>query len=309
MKMFRFGKFKELSLREKLRKEWSRRQSIVRLPERLGAGACAPSEYLAICAIMKNEGRYLLEWLEFHRLVGVERFYLYDNGSTDNTVDLLRPWLDQDIVRLMPWPQFVADANPQYLAYAHAAALTAGRTRWLGCIDLDEFLFPVEAGDLREVLRGLEPADSLGVFRREFPFCGHEARPEGPVIANYHLVRPVAPLDRVKYKSIVNPAKVRAVRSAHGFVLADDCVFLNERLDPIRKDAKGRFEVHAAQLRVNHYFTKSRQEFRDKLARGNVTHRPDWEEKITRQVAKLDADATETDVTIQRFLPDLTARL
>ena len=34
---------------------------------------------LAIAAIMKNEGLYLKEWLDFHILVGVDKFYLYDN--------------------------------------------------------------------------------------------------------------------------------------------------------------------------------------------------------------------------------------
>jgi len=41
------------------------------------------SAYLSICAIFKDEAPYLPEWIEFHRLVGVERFFLYDNGSGD----------------------------------------------------------------------------------------------------------------------------------------------------------------------------------------------------------------------------------
>ena len=35
--------------------------------------------YLAICAIYRDEAPYLREWIEFHRLVGVEHFFLYDN--------------------------------------------------------------------------------------------------------------------------------------------------------------------------------------------------------------------------------------
>ena len=40
---------------------------------------------LSVVAIMKNEGAYLKEWLDFHILVGVEKFYLYDNESNDDT--------------------------------------------------------------------------------------------------------------------------------------------------------------------------------------------------------------------------------
>ena len=33
---------------------------------------------LSICAIFKNEAKFLKEWIEYHRLVGVDHFYLYD---------------------------------------------------------------------------------------------------------------------------------------------------------------------------------------------------------------------------------------
>ena len=41
---------------------------------------------LAIAAIFRDEAPYLKEWIEFHRAVGVERFYLFDNLSTDHCV-------------------------------------------------------------------------------------------------------------------------------------------------------------------------------------------------------------------------------
>ncbi|XDE60951.1 glycosyltransferase family 92 protein [Arthrospira platensis BEA 1257B] len=47
----------------------------------------------SICAIMRDEGCYLMEWLEFHKLVGVERFYLYNNNSVDNTQDIVIPYI------------------------------------------------------------------------------------------------------------------------------------------------------------------------------------------------------------------------
>ena len=48
---------------------------------------------LSVVAIMKNEGPYLREWIEYHKLVGVEKFYLYNNGSTDDTVEILSPYV------------------------------------------------------------------------------------------------------------------------------------------------------------------------------------------------------------------------
>jgi len=53
--------------------------------------ATRKKRYLSICAIRKNEAPYLVEWIEFHQIVGVERFYLYDIGlSTDRPTCKLR---------------------------------------------------------------------------------------------------------------------------------------------------------------------------------------------------------------------------
>ena len=41
------------------------------------------SAYLSVCAIYRDEAHYLAEWIEFHRLVGVERFFLYNNGDRE----------------------------------------------------------------------------------------------------------------------------------------------------------------------------------------------------------------------------------
>ena len=40
---------------------------------------------LAIVAIAKNESDYIREWVAYHKVIGVERIYLYDNDSTDGT--------------------------------------------------------------------------------------------------------------------------------------------------------------------------------------------------------------------------------
>ena len=64
----------------------------------------APEVYLAIGMIYRNEAPYLAEWLEFHRLVGVERFYLYDNESEDDHLEVLAPYIEEGIVEVHEWP-------------------------------------------------------------------------------------------------------------------------------------------------------------------------------------------------------------
>jgi hypothetical protein len=45
---------------------------------------------IGVCAIFKDEAPYLLEWIAFHRMVGIDLLVLYDNGSTDGGPELIR---------------------------------------------------------------------------------------------------------------------------------------------------------------------------------------------------------------------------
>ena len=61
----------------------------LRLRRQMRNTRVAPRHYLAVCAIAKNEGAYFAEWIEWHLSQGVEKFYIYDNESTDNTREVL----------------------------------------------------------------------------------------------------------------------------------------------------------------------------------------------------------------------------
>lgn len=58
---------------------------------------------ISICAIFRDEADYLREWIEYHRLAGIEHFYLYNNFSKDNYLEILEPYLEKDIVTLTQW--------------------------------------------------------------------------------------------------------------------------------------------------------------------------------------------------------------
>ena len=70
---------------------------------------------LVLCAIFKNEAPHLKEWIEYHLLVGVEHFYLYNNNSTDHFREVLQPYVDNGTVTLTEWPE----TPGQITAYKH----------------------------------------------------------------------------------------------------------------------------------------------------------------------------------------------
>ena len=73
---------------------------------------------IAVVAIVKNEGNYIKEWLDYHLLAGVTKFYIYDNDSNDNTREILRPYAESGAVQYIPF----GGGNAQNPAYMDAIA-------------------------------------------------------------------------------------------------------------------------------------------------------------------------------------------
>ena len=118
---------------------------------------------LAICTMFKNEGRWLREWIEYHRLVGVEHFYLYDNESTDNSREVLQPYVEQGLVDVILWknihehwdPRGGSYDNYQIKAFNDCISRTVGTVSWLAVIDVDEYLVPT-GKNLQQILAAAE---------------------------------------------------------------------------------------------------------------------------------------------------------
>ncbi|SGY17715.1 BQ5605_C015g07869 [Microbotryum silenes-dioicae] len=96
---------------------------------------------IAICASIHNEARFINEWLLYNRAMGVDRFYLYDTGSTDNTMDMLKPWIATGTVHLHVWNKNQG-GNFQINSLEHCSRYHATKTQWILDCDVDEFYVP-----------------------------------------------------------------------------------------------------------------------------------------------------------------------
>ena len=93
---------------------------------------------LSLCLIFKNEAPFLKEWIDYHTVVGVDHFYLYNNNSDDNFKEVLEPYIRQGIVTLIEWPY----QNSQFKAYKHCYENFRNETNWISFLDADEFFVP-----------------------------------------------------------------------------------------------------------------------------------------------------------------------
>jgi glycosyltransferase involved in cell wall biosynthesis len=262
--------------------------------------------YLSVCAIFRDEADYLEEWIEFHRLVGVERFFLYDNGSVDDSRNVLARYAGDDTVQLRDWP------GPQYAAYDDCLARHGGDSRWIAFIDLDEFLFSPLGTPLPEMLARYERWPAVGVHWCVFGGSGYHMRPDGLVIESYldHTTDPI--LNRW-IKSIVDPAQTMRCLSSHAFRHRADrqrAYAVDEQQRLLNGSNPGwSNDISFDLLRINHYWTKSRAEWERKLARPDAMHGGDRRFAALRWEQVQEMLSQARDETITAYAPALRRAL
>ncbi|GAA5874974.1 hypothetical protein JCM8547_002139 [Rhodosporidiobolus lusitaniae] len=104
---------------------------------------------VAICAVPTHEERYLPEWITWHRLLGVERFFLFDNAPTLEMRRLLRPWIEEGSVVLYEL-EYDESVNIGTVYQQHVLRLcekhVLPHVKWASHHDVDEFLMVDAAG-------------------------------------------------------------------------------------------------------------------------------------------------------------------
>lgn len=219
---------------------------------------------MAICTIFQNEGPWLKEWIEFHRLQGVTHFYLYNNNSTDNYLTVLQPYINQNVVTLVEWPYTYDEGD-----HAHWIQIQTGAYRncikkwgkeidWLAVIDSDEFLFCAEGEKLPDFLKNYHQFGGLVVNWAKFGTSDVEEIPPGTLMIEVltRCLKDFNPDNHI-VKTIVQPKYVTGCISPHWFQYVKGRHAVNSAKEPI----EGKFtpKVRLNTIRINHYWTRSKK--------------------------------------------------
>lgn len=224
--------------------------------------------YLAVTT-MVHESRDITEWIEFHLLQGVERFYLYDNCATNAVERTLSAYIKREIVELTPWPE-----QRQTGAIADAFSRHRDDVRWLASIDIDEFLFCPTGERVANVLKEYECYPAVAVHWNMFGTSDVARRPDASDVLTT-FVRRSGYFGRHSVnrhvKSIVDPWYALEAPPANPHNRPYRVGFaVNEVGCPVRGPRS--WPIHAERLRINHYWSKSKAESLRKTARDWTPH-------------------------------------
>lgn len=127
--------------------------------EELSTPYAKPPYFLSVCTVFKNEAPYLKEWIEYHKLLGVQHFRLYNDGSTDNYLDVLSPYIASGDVNLIEWKKEPGNGVYAWIntiqtpAFFDSITQLRDKTKWLAIIDVDEFILPTAHPDIVSFLK------------------------------------------------------------------------------------------------------------------------------------------------------------
>lgn len=189
---------------------------------------------VGVVSIFQNEAPYLKEWIDYHRLLGVQHFWLYNDSSNDNWEDVLRPYVELKIVEVIDWSKARKEIQKwpkiQIEAYKDAILRAKGISRWLALIDIDEFIVPMQEKNIEECL-DKHFIDVQGIYISWLVFGTSEVTlKEGQSILDSltHCSFVSNPWNNIG-KSIVQPEKVvtEDIWTVHHFPVQESCIYVN----------------------------------------------------------------------------------
>ncbi|MBS0621186.1 MAG: glycosyltransferase family 92 protein [Verrucomicrobia bacterium] len=269
-----------------------------------------PYKYnLSVCAVFKNEAKYLKEWIEYHRLIGVDHFYLYNNRSTDIFYVVLNPYIRQGIVTLIDWPDYLDKVVERYSflwplcvqvpAYENAIKYAAlGKTRWLVCMDIDEYLVPGEHSSLTSILE--ENADAPGVKLASDYYNAAQVNviPKRKLLIETieRIAKPQTEIERAVVKTIFKPELCTSFTWP-----PYECNF---------KDGQKAIELPRREVRINQYVNRYKgRPFLDKLAEKLHVDNRSLSDKEMQTLLDTGYEIDDQERAIYRFVPDLCKKL
>jgi hypothetical protein len=293
---------------------------------------------------MRNEGPFVLEWLAYHRVIGVDRVVVVSNGSTDGSDDLLTALAEAgEITFLRTTPGYgVAPQDAAVQAFEAEVGYRPGA--WYLWLDADEFL-NVHVGDrtVQALLDRLGNAGALMLNWRLFGSGGNDSFPGRHVsedftgasklgfVANLETKPMFRAGDKFAGFSANSAGLPRLVEGAE--VTPEDCLGGNGKpLDPKnprtapwlerqpytgRTNLASRREFGWALAQINHYSVRTPDHFRLKAVRGrgmvstgprrpNVRHTPAYFDRFDRNEAE-DRSILHWEAAVTREIDRLMA--
>ncbi len=274
-----------------------------------------------IVGCMKNEAPYILEWVAYHRMIGVDNFLIYTNGCTDGTDELLDRLQALGLVQRRDNDDWQGNSPQQHALDASMSEPVIRNAEWVIHIDVDEFInIRCGNGTLADFFERVPDATNVAMTWRLFGHNGIERFEDALVIDQFDSAAPKycpKPHTAWGFKTMTKNIGAYEKLSCHrpnklGETPAQPVKWVNgsgREMAPKFHETGWRSDLQTIgydMLQLNHYALRSAESFLVKRQRGRALHvdrgiglsywvRMDW--------------GGNKDVTIKRNIPRVRAEM
>jgi len=210
----------------------------------------------SVCCIAKDEKPYIQEWIDWHLGLGFSHIYIYDNSDSNELC-----YLNSESIKVIHFP-----GKPmQQKSYQNYIDNYKGEHTWCAIIDCDEFIILKKHKNIvhfcKEYITGDTKAISMNWIR--YGSNGHLAYSPEPVMERFKIPTPGVDIHIktiVECNSVISWGPSTHYPSLlNGYIRDTSGKVVNS---PFNEN--GPVDV----VQINHYYTKSREEFIKKAYRG-----------------------------------------
>ena len=272
-----------------------------------------------IVGCMKNEAPYIVEWVAYHRAIGVDNFLIYTNDCTDGTDEILHRLMEMGVVEHRNNDDWKGNSPQQHALNQSLKEPLIENAEWIAHIDVDEFMnVRTGNGTLDDLFAAVPDATNFAMTWRLFGHNGVTKLKDEFVIEQFDTCAPkYCPKPhtvwgfKTMFRNIGAYGKIschRPNKLAEGF--ENNIKWVNGSGRDMTRDAahngwrSSKSNVGYDLLQLNHYALRSAESFLIKRQRGRALHvdrsiginywiRMDWSDF--------------RDITIKRNVPRLRA--
>lgn len=122
--------------------------------------------YLSIAVQIKSIfPKDVLDWFLWNKFIGVDHFYILDDGSEPPVAEVLEPYLNditfveiENLNKMRLHKEIIREFHNRY----------ASETDWMAFLDDDEYLFPLIGKNIKDFLKTIEHRNALQIQWRVF---------------------------------------------------------------------------------------------------------------------------------------------
>jgi hypothetical protein len=214
-----------------------------------------PKYTAVICAIALNEEKYIDEWIKYHIALGFQHIYIYDNSDNNSLKNK-----SSNFVTVIHFP----GPTKQLEAYDLFVTTYKNKHKWAAFMDCDEFIILKKHNNIVDFLNDYDNFSGVGLNWLFFGTANQTEFQNEPVTKRFQYCSNKLDL---QIKCIIKINKIYKYTTPHSPLLVEG-IICNINKNKIESDFND--DLNSDVAYIHHYYTKSEQEFREKIERGRA---------------------------------------